>query len=266
MEDSIKLNNGVEIPRIGFGTYQMPARITQKCVCEALATGYRHIDTAQCYGNEREVGTAVRESSLKREEVFVTTKLWGVRGYDDTRRSIDTSLQRLGTGTIDLLLIHEPSGNYNEIWRAMEDSLAGGQLRAIGVANFIGSVWDDLTSHARIIPAVNQIETHVYRQQKDMHAKLLRQGVLHESWSPLACGQNGFFRDPVLKQIADAHGKSIAQVGLRYLYQQDIAVIPKTTHIERMRENLAITDFSLTEKEMQAIASLDTGRSQFGWW
>ena len=266
MDKIIKLNDGHTMPMIGFGTYQMPQRITQQCVERALEIGYRHIDTAQCYGNEHEVGLAVRASGLKREEVFVTTKLWGGHGYNDTLRSIESSVREIGLDYIDLFLIHEPSGDYISQYRAMEDAQKEGLLRSIGVANFMEDNYLRLIGNCKVIPAVNQIETHVYRQQAKMHQLLLEHGTWHESWSPLACGKNGFFRDPLLRQIADAHGKSVAQVGLRWLLQCAVDVIPKSTHKERMQENFDIFDFALTEDEMQAIKTLDTGRSQFGWW
>ena len=266
MEQYVRLNDGHTMPMVGFGTYQMPRRITQQCVTDALEVGYRHIDTAQCYGNEHEVGLAVKASCLPREEVFVTTKLWGVRGYGDTMRSIENSLRTVGLDYIELFLIHEPSGDFISQYQAMEDARQMGLLRSIGVANFMQENYLNLIAHCKVIPAVNQIETHVYRQQTAMHRLLQQHGTWHESWSPLACGQNGFFRDPVLQAIADCHGKTIAQVGLRWLLQQGIDVIPKTTHKQRMQENLDLFDFSLSDAEMQAIKGLDTGRSQFNWW
>ena len=266
MERRVKLNDGNTMPVVGFGTYQMPRCITQRCVEQALEAGCRHIDTAQCYGNEAEVGMAVRASGLKREEVFVTTKLWGGRGYGDTVRSIGNSLRAIGRDCIDLFLIHEPSGDFTSQYRAMEEARQTGLLRSIGVANFLEDNYLRLLGNCKVVPAVDQIETHVYRQQGAMHRLLREQGTWHESWSPLACVQNGFFRDPTLEKIADAHGKSIAQVGLRFLLQQDIDVIPKTTHEERMRENLDLFDFELDDAEMRTIRTLDTGRSQFGWW
>ena len=238
MQDTIKLNNGVEMPRIGYGVYQIPSSVTERCVKDALSVGYRSVDTAQCYGNERAVGAAVRASGLPRSEVFITTKLWGGRGYEDTVSSIDGSLKALNLDYIDLLLIHEPTGDYLEIYRAMENAYKNGKLRAIGIANFLEDNFNRLVSNCTIIPAVNQVETHVFRQQNKLRRLLDENGTIHESWSPLACGQNGFFSNPVLKEIGEKYGKSIAQIGLRFLYQQDIVIIPKSTHIERMKENL----------------------------
>ena len=240
--------------------------ITEKCVADALSVGYRSIDTAQCYGNEKQVGKAVKKSGLARDEVFITTKLWGGRGYKDTVASIDSSLKAIGLDYIDLLLIHEPTGDYLEIYRAMEDAYKAGKLRAIGVANFLEDNFRRLCNNCTVTPAVDQVETHIFRQQKGLRKLLDEKGVIHESWSPLACGRNGFFRNPVLLQIADKYGKTAAQVGLHFLYQQDIVIIPKSTHIERMRENLDILDFSLTDDEINELKALDLGKSLFGWW
>lgn len=254
------------MPLIGFGTYQMPARITEQCVLKALGIGYRHIDTAQCYYNEREVGQAVRSSGLNRKEIFITTKLWGCRGYRDTLNSIENSLCALDVGYIDLLLIHEPTGDFNEIYRAMETKYREGNLRAIGVANFLEANFNRLMTSAQVVPAVNQIETHVFRQQSQMHRLLKKFGTVHESWSPLACGKNGIFANQVLKEIAQTHGKTVAQIALRLLVQQNIPVIPKSTHVERMRENFSITDFELTAQDLAEIKTLDEGKSLFSWW
>lgn len=266
MDRLITLNNGVKMPCIGYGVYQIPSMVTERCVSDALSAGYRSIDTAQCYGNEAATGRAVRRSGISRAEIFITTKLWGGRGYKDTAASIDSSLRALDMDYIDLLLIHEPTGDFNEIYRAMENACRAGKLRAIGVANFLEQNWKRLLKTAEITPAVNQIETHVFRQQTGMHDILKKAGTIHESWSPLACGQNGFFRNPVLREIGEKYGKSNAQVGLRFLYQQDIVIIPKSTHLERMKENLDIFDFELTENEMQTLFGLDLDRSLFGWW
>lgn len=265
-KETILLNNAVEMPRIGYGVYLIPPRMTERCVSDAISVGYRSIDTAQCYGNEREVGTAVRKSGLSRREVFITTKLWGGSGYSDTVASIDSSLERLGMDYIDLLLMHEPTGDVPEIYRAMEDAYRAGKLRAIGVANFLEETYLHLVKHTEIIPAINQVETHVFRQQTSLREMMKPYSTQPQAWSPLAAGKNGFFTNPVLNGIAHAHDKSVSQVGLRFLYQQDIMVIPKSTHIERMRENLEITDFALSEKEMEDIKALDKGKSLFGWW
>ncbi len=253
------------MPRIGYGVYQIPSMLTERCVADALSVGYRHIDTAQCYGNEVAVGRAVKRSGIPRNDLFITNKLWSDWGYRDTVASIDKSLERLGTH-IDLLLIHEPTGDWKEIYRAMEDALQAGKLRAIGVANFLDETFVDLAENCSVMPAVDQIETHVFRQQRQMHDLLACYGTVHESWSPLACGEGGLFRNPTLRQIAAGYGKTVAQVVLRWLWQQNIPIIPKSTHKERMRENLDILDFALTDSDMQAIAALDRGKSLFNWW
>ncbi len=254
------------MPVIGYGTYQTPASITERCVSEALSVGYRLIDTAQCYGNEREVGLACRKSGIARDEIFITTKLWACRGYRDTLHSIDGSLKKLDSDYIDLLLIHEPTGDVYEIYRAMETAKREGKLRAIGVSNFLSERYLDLINHSRIIPAVNQVETHVFRQQRKLRELERQIGTVPESWSPLACGQNNIFRNPVLMEIARANGKSVSQIALRFLLQLGIVVIPKSTNIDHMKENLAVLDFELSPEEMTAIENLEVGRSLFGWW
>lgn len=266
MKDIIKLNSGIEMPRIGFGVYQIPSSQTERCVIDALSVGYRSIDTAQCYYNETEVGNAIRKSAIPRDEIFVTTKLWGGNGYADTCQSIDGSLKRLDLDYIDLLLIHEPTGDYKEIYRAMEDALTAGKLRGIGLANFLDGTLVDLVENSTVIPSVNQIETHPFRQQTEMQSLCDRYGITLEAWSPLACGKKEIFHNPVLASIAHAHGKTVAQVVLRWLYQRNIVIIPKSTHRERMVENFDIEDFSLTEEEMSLIATLDEGKSLFDWW
>ncbi len=262
----ITLNNGVQMPVIGYGTYQTPPNITERCVSDALRVGYRSIDTAQCYGNEREVGLACRKSGIQRGELFITTKLWGCSKYSDTLRSIDTSLRRLNLEYIDLLLIHEPTGDVHEIYRAMETAYRDGKLRAIGVSNFLTETYLDLINHSKVVPAVNQVETHVFRQQKELRKLECQIGTKHESWSPLACGRNGIFKNPVLSRIAEHYGLSVSQIALRFLVQQGIIVIPKSTRPEHMRENLAVLDFELEPEEMSAIEGLEVGRSLFGWW
>lgn len=260
------MNNGVEMPLVGYGTYQISPNITEQCVSNALRIGYRSIDTAQCYGNEHEVGLACRKSGIQREELFITTKLWGCHKYSDTLRSIDASLRRLNLGYIDLLLIHEPTGDVHEIYRAMETAHRDGKLRAIGVSNFLPDRYLDLINHSKIVPAVNQVETHVFRQQKELRQLECQIGTRHESWSPLACGQNGIFKDPVLSRIAGSHNRTISQIALRFLVQQGIIVIPKSTRAEHMEENLAVLDFELEPEEMSALEGLEVGRSLFDWW
>ena len=260
------MNNGVQMPILGYGTYQTSPRITERCVSDALKIGYRSIDTAQCYGNEQEVGLACRKSGIARSELFITTKLWACRGYRDSVDSIESSLRELNLDYIDLLLIHEPTGDVHEIYRAMETAYKDGKLRAIGISNFLESRYLDLINHCKVVPAVNQVETHVFRQQKKLRELEAQIGTKHESWSPLACGQNNIFRNPTLMQIAEEHGKSIAQIALRFLTQNGIIVIPKSTHIERMEENFASLEFDLSADEMREIEGLEIGKSLFGWW
>ncbi|MCD7855269.1 MAG: aldo/keto reductase [Clostridiales bacterium] len=262
----VTLINGVKMPIIGYGTYQTPARITEKCVAEALKAGYRSIDTAQCYGNEKEVGKACHKSGIPREELFITTKLWGCHGYQDTLRSIESSLKRIDMDYIDLLLIHEPTGNVYEIYRAMETFYKEGKLRAIGVSNFMEEQYLDLVNHCKVFPTVNQVETHVFRQQKKLRELECQIGTKHESWSPLACGRNNIWNNQVLTETAKNHNKSVSQIALRFLIQQGIIVIPKSTNPQHMEENISVLDFDLETEEMQAIQKLEVGRSLFGWW
>ncbi len=262
--DKITLNNGLKIPKIGYGTYQIAPSMTQKCVEEALEAGYRHIDTAQCYGNEKEVSLAVENSNIPRSEIFVTTKLWTCNGYNDTLKSVDKSLKRLKD--IDLLLMHEPMGNVYDVYRAMEDACLDGGVKSIGVSNFMKDRYLDLIKHCRIIPAVNQVETHVFRQQTDLRKTEKQYGTIPEAWSPLACGRNNIFNNEILSRIAEEHNKTIPQTALKFLYQQDIIIIPKSTHKKRMIENIDILDFELTKENMQDLKNLDKGQSLFGWW
>ena len=264
--ETVILNNDVQMLVIGYGTYQTPPSITERCVSDALHVGYRSIDTAQCYGNEPEVGLACPKSGIPREELFITTKLWGCHKYADTLRSIDASLRRLNLGYIDLLLIHEPSGDVHEIYRAMETAYRDRKLRAIGVSNFMPERYLDLINHSKVVPAINQVETHVFRQQRELRRLECQIGTKHESWSPLACGQNGIFKNPMLSKIAENRGRSVSQIALRFLVQQGIIVIPKSTKPEHMKENFSVLDFELEPEEMSALETLEVGRSLFGWW
>ena len=250
------------MPAIGFGVYQIAANETERIVTEALETGYRMVDTAASYFNEAEVGAALRHSGLRREEVFVTTKLW-VQDYeyDDALRAFDKSARLLGIDYVDLYLLHKPYGNYYAAWRAAERLYREGRVRAIGVTSFSSERLQDLFLHNEVKPAVNQLETNPFFQQQEANAFLQREGIQHEAWAPFAEGQNGLFRNAVLSEIATRHGKSVGAVVLRWLNQRGVVVIPKTVHRERMAENLNILDFELTPEEMQAIAALDTGRS-----
>lgn len=258
----VRLNSGVMMPAIGFGVYQIAPSDTERCVLDALEAGYRMIDTAAAYGNEREVGAAIRASGLKREEVFITSKLW-VQDYeyDDALRAFDRSAKLLGFDTVDLYLLHKPYGNYYAAWRALERIYKEGRIRAIGVTSFSNERLQDLFLHNEVKPALNQLETHPFFQQRAAEKFLHEEGIVHEAWAPFAEGQNNLFSNPVLADIAAAHGKTIAQVVLRWLNQRNVVVIPKSVRAERMRENIDIFDFTLTSDEMAAIAALDTGKS-----
>ena len=258
----VRLNNGVMMPSVGFGVYQIDKSETKADVLEALEVGYRMIDTAASYFNEREVGEAIRESGLPRESVFVTSKLW-VQDYefDDALRAFDCSLSELGLDYIDLYLLHKPYGNYYAAWRALERLHKEGRIRAIGVTSFSNERLQDLFLHNEVKPAVNQIETHPFQQQQDANAFLKAEGIVHEAWAPFAEGQKNVFAHPVLTEIAAFHGKSVAAVILRWLNQRGVVVIPKSIRADRIRENFNIFDFRLSDAEMAAISALDEKKS-----
>lgn len=253
------LNNGVEMPLLGYGVYQIGMQDCERCVREALDVGYRSIDTAQAYYNEEAVGRAIQASSINREELFITTKVWiSNAGEENAAKSIDESLRKLQTDYIDLLLIHQPYGDYYGTYRAMQKAFASGKVRAIGLSNFYNDRFVDLAENMEIKPAVLQIETHVFSQQQKMRALAKTYGTKIMAWAPLAEGKNRFFENDILAKIGKHHGKSVAQVALNFLTAQDIIVIPKSVHRERMAENFAIEDFSLSEEEMRQIRALDT--------
>ncbi len=258
----VRLNNGAMMPAIGFGVFQIPVNDTERIVTDALEAGYRMIDTAASYFNEQQVGDAIRHSRLKREELFITTKLW-VQDYeyDDALRAFDKSMKLLGLDYLDLYLLHKPYGNYYAAWRACERLYREGRIRAIGVTSFSNERLQDLFLHNEVKPAVNQLETHPFFQQKEANSFLRREGIQHEAWAPFAEGKNDIFNNPVLKAIAERHGKTVGNVILRWLNQRGVVVIPKSVHKERMIENLNIFDFVLTVEEMNTIAELDTGKS-----
>lgn len=259
--DTIKLYNGVEMPQLGYGVFQVSPVEAERCVTDALSVGYRMIDTAQAYQNEEGVGTAIRKSGIKRENVFLVDKVWMGNYEDDAAaRSIDESLRKLGTDYIDLMLLHQPFGDRYNAYRALEDALKAGKVRAIGVSNFYPDHLIDLSHFVDVVPAVNQVETHVFFQQTEARKYMDELGVAHMSWGPLAEGKNGFFSNETLAAIGAAHGKTGPQVALRYLLQRGIIVIPKSTHKERMVQNLQLFDFTLTDKEMNEILKLDTGQ------
>lgn len=262
--DYVTLNNGIKMPQLGYGVYQTPPEDTERCVLEAIEVGYRSIDTAQAYGNEEGVGNAIQKCGLPREDLFITTKIWiSNAGYEKAKASIAESLHKLQTDYIDLLLIHQPFGDYYGTYRAMEEAYRVGKVRAIGVSNFYPDRYLDLAHFAEIKPAVNQVETHVFQQQKIAKEYLKKNGTQIMSWGPFAEGKNDYFNNPVLKAVAAAHGKSATQVALRFLLQSDVVLIPKSVHKERMEENFNVFDFALTDEEMARIEALDTGKSLF---
>jgi 2,5-diketo-D-gluconate reductase A len=258
------LNNGMDMPVLGFGVYQIPAEQTEQAVTDALAAGYRSLDTAAAYQNEEAVGRAIASSGIPRSELFVTTKLWIQKpGEDNAKRAFEASLKRLDLDYVDLYLIHQPLGDYYSSWRAMREVNREGLANAIGVANFYPDRLVDLIDHNEITPAVNQIETHPFFQRTADQALMREHGVQIESWGPFAEGKNNIFSDPTLSAIGAAHGKTVAQVILRWLIQRDVIVIPKSVRPNRMRENIDVFDFELSDDEMARIAAMDTGTTLF---
>ena len=260
----VTLSNGVKMPKLGYGVYQVTKDECERCVSDALKVGYRHIDTAQSYFNEEEVGNAIKKSGIPREELFITTKVWIEHyGYEECRKSVIESMRKLQLDYIDLVLLHQPFADYYGAWRALEELYAEGKLRAIGVSNFNPDRLVDICSFSRIKPMVNQVETHPHNQQKAAHEWMKKYGVVHEAWAPFGEGRGGLFTDPVLEKIAAKYGKTTAQVMLRWHIQRGIVVIPKSTHIERMKENFDVFGFTLSDEDMQAIAALDKEQSSF---
>lgn len=258
------LSNGVKMPVLGYGVYQVSPAECERCVRDALTAGYRSLDTAQSYFNEGQVGAAMANSGVPRQEIFLTTKVWVEHyGYEAARASVLESMRRLRTDYLDLVLLHQPFSDYYGAWRALEDLYQEGKLRAIGVSNFYPDRLVDLASFARIRPMVNQVEIHPYHQQTEALGWMKKYGVQPEAWAPFGEGRGGLFTDPVLTGIGKRYGKSAAQVMLRWHLQRGVVVIPKSTHIERMQENLNVFDFSLTGEEMAAIGALDKKQSAF---
>jgi diketogulonate reductase-like aldo/keto reductase len=262
---TVKLNNGVEMPILGFGVFQIPDYVEcKRSVLAALEVGYRAIDTAATYMNENAIGDAIKESGLKREELFITTKLWiSDNGYERTKKAAEVSMNKLQVDYLDLYLIHQPYGDVHGSWRAMEELNASGRIKAIGVSNFYPDRVMDLIVNNRVLPAVNQIETHPFYQRHDDAAFLNENGVQIESWAPFAEGHNNLFGNDILAAIGKKHRKSVAQVTLRWMIQRGVAVIPKSVHKERITENFNIFDFELSAEDMQEIQSLDTCESAF---
>lgn len=260
----VTLNNGIKMPVLGYGVYQVSNEECERCVLDAISVGYRSIDTAQAYGNEEAVGNAIRKCGVPREELFITTKVWiSNGGYEKAKESLRESLRKLQTEYIDLVLIHQPFNDYYGTYRAMEEAYKEGWIRAIGVSNFYPDRLIDLCKFVEVKPAVNQVETHVFQQQTQAHEYMVKYGVQHESWGPFAEGRQDFFSNPVLVKIGQKHHKSAAQAALRFLIQSGVVVIPKSTHKERMIQNIDVFDFALDEEDMAAIRALDEKKSLF---
>ncbi len=261
----VKLNNGVEMPILGFGVFQVKDLAEcERSVLDAIETGYRSIDTAASYGNEEAVGKAIKNSGVSREDLFITTKLWiQSNGYEGTKKAFENSLKRLGLEYVDLYLMHQPFGDVYGEWRAMQDLYREGKARAIGVSNFHPDRLIDLIVHNEVVPAVNQIETHPFNQQIETQKFLRENGVQMESWGPFAEGKNDLFQNQLLLSIGNKYGKSIAQVVLRWLIQREVVAIPKSVRKERMAENFNVFDFTLSAEDMEAIVSLDQRASLF---
>lgn len=255
---TVKLNNGVEMPILGYGVFQVSPEECERCVMDAISTGYRLIDTAQAYYNEEGVGNAVAKCGIPRSELFLTTKVWITHaGEEKATASIDESLRKLRTDYIDLLLIHQPFSDYTGTWRAMEKAVREGKVHAIGLSNFYPDRFVDMAEYAEIKPAVNQLKTNVFSQQWDAEAEMKPYGTHIMAWGPLAQGDPDLQSNPVLAGLAEKYGKTPQQVALRYLVQRDIIAIPKSTHVERMKQNLDVFDFALTPEEMESIRPLD---------
>ena len=260
----VTLNNGVKIPMLGYGVFQIGAEDTERCVLDAISVGYRSIDTAQGYFNEEGVGEAISKCGVARDELYLTTKIWiSNGGYEKAKASIDESLRKLKTDYVDLMLIHQPFNDYYGSYRAMEEAYKAGKIRAIGVSNFMPDRFIDIAGFVEVAPAVNQLEVHVFQQQKIAREILNKYNTQIMAWSPLAQGKNNLFTNETLTNIGEKYGKTAAQVNLRFLIQSGVVVIPKSTHRERMEENFNLFDFNLTKGEIQELEALDLGRSQF---
>ena len=263
----IRLNNGVKMPTLGFGTYGLKGDVCAESVADAISVGYRLIDTAKVYQNEEAVGAGIKKSGIDRKALFVTSKIWVEdSGYEPAKRAFQTTLDKLQLEYLDLYLIHRPRGDVQGSWRAMEELNAAGKIKAIGVSNFDQTQFASLTAGAHTKPAINQLETHPFLQETGQLDSLHAAGVQMEAWSPFAEGRNGLFTNPVLEQIATKHGKSVAQTVLRWHYQRGIVAIPRSSNPDHRRENLAIFDFSLDADDMHKISALDENRSQFPEW
>ena len=262
--ETVTLSNGVKMPVLGYGVYQVTPEECERCVLDALAAGYRLLDTAQSYFNEEQVGSAIRRSGVPREEIFLTTKVWVEHyGHEAARASVLESMRKLKTDYLDLVLLHQPFADYYGAYRALEKLYEEGKIRAIGVSNFYPDRLVDLASFARIRPMVNQVEIHPYHQQQEAKHWMDKYGVQAEAWAPFGEGRGGLFRDPVLTEIGQKHGKTAAQVVLRWHLQRGVVAIPKSVRPERMRENIDVFDFALSAEEMERIGALDQKQSAF---
>ena len=260
----VTLHNGVNMPILGYGVYQVSKEECERCVSDALRAGYRAIDTAQSYFNEEQVGNAIAKSGVAREDIFLTTKVWVEHyGYEGAKRSVLNSMNKLQTDYLDLVLLHQPFADYYGAYRALEELYDEGKLRAIGVSNFYPDRLVDIASFSRIKPMVNQVETHPLNQQEEARKWMCRYDIQIEAWAPFGEGRGGLFENPVLAEIGKKYGKTTAQVMLRWHIQRNTVVIPKSTHKERMEENLRVFDFALSEDDMHAIAALDQKQSAF---
>lgn len=260
----VTLNNGIKMPVLGYGVYQVSNEECEKCVLDAVSAGYRSIDTAQAYANEEAVGNAVKKCGVPRDQLFITTKVWITNGgYEKAKASLNESLKKLQSDYIDLVLIHQPFNDYYGTYRAMEEAYKEGWIRAIGISNFYPDRLVDLCSFVDVKPAVNQVETHVFQQQKKAHEYMTKYGVQHQSWGSFAEGRKDFFTNPVLTKIGEKYGKTAAQIALRFLIQSDVVIIPKSVHKERMIQNLDVFDFTIDNADMETIRSLDEGESLF---
>lgn len=260
----VTLNNGVEMPILGYGVYQVSPEECERCVLDAISVGYRSIDTAQAYQNEEGVGNAIEKCGIPREELFITTKIWiSNAGFEKAKASIEESLRKLKTDYINLLLIHQPFGDYYGTYRAMEEAYKAGKIKAIGVSNFYPDRLIDICQFNDIIPSVNQVETHPFNQQIKAHEIMEKYKVQHESWGPFAEGRKDMFTNPLISKIAAKYNKSVAQVILRYLIENDVVVIPKSSNKERMTENINVFDFELRSEDKEKMKSLDEVESAF---
>lgn len=260
----VTLSNGVKMPKLGFGVFQISKEDCERCVLDAIKTGYRHIDTAQSYFNEEEVGNAIKKCGIPREELFITTKVWiDNYGYEKTKSSVLDSMKKLKTDYIDLVLLHQPFSDYYGAYRALEELYLSKKIRAIGVSNFYPDRLADMVAFNKIPPHVNQVEVNPFNQQIAAQKNMVKRNVQIEAWAPFGEGKNNIFSNPVLEKIAVKYNKSIAQIILRWLIQRNIVVLAKSTHIERMKENFEVFDFVLSDKDIEIISKLDTNTSLF---